>query len=849
MNNLLTFQVRPSIPEELSFLEVLSKNLWWSWQFDAMELFRRIDPRIWEYSKRNPVAFLTQVPQKRLEELAKDEHFLLEVQKVKDRFEEDVLPPVDKISTNSEKKDVIAYFSMEFGIHESIPIFAGGLGMLAGDHIKAASEKGLSLVGIGLLYRYGYFNQFLNQDGVQQEEYVETDIYNIPVERAHDISGNELRITVPGPDCTIHAVVWKLMVGRIPLYLLDTNIKKNSPQNRDITSKLYSGTNETRLCQEILLGIGGIRALAKMGINPKVCHLNEGHASFASVEKLAQIISTHKVDFETAMEIVPRSSVFTTHTPVAAGYDEFPQNMVMPLISELKQSLGCDENDIVKLAKQSLSDNDDPFSMFFLGLKTSACCNGVSELHGKVARKMWSKVWPEHYKEEVPISHITNGIHIPTWTSKNMATLLDRYVGNQWKLLHLNPEIANRIDDIFDEELWQAHRENQLHLISICRQLMKRQYGRRNAPKTIMSNAETVLDNDVLTIAFARRFTSYKRANLLLMDTDRLESLINLNSTPVQFIFAGKAHPKDNEGKDLIKRLINFARRNSIRHRMVFLENYDINIAKCMTQGADIWLNTPRRPFEACGTSGMKAAVNGVLNASILDGWWCEGYDDKIGWKIGNGEVYQDKNYQDEIESQALYNILENSIIPCFYERDAGGIPKRWIKMMKESIKTILLNFSSYKMVSSYEKKFYSPILKQLPKLTENGCEEAIKLKNQRQRLLTNWNDIIIQPPVKEKEGPFRQGENFRVTAVVKLGKLDQNEVDVQLFYGIIDSGDELVCVKTKPMTVEKEMDQGEYLYGCTLTCEDTGRHGFTVRAQPSGDSWIKNTPELITWA
>ena len=848
MNKLLTFQVIPNIPEPLSFLEILSKNLWWSWQTDAIELFRRIDPRLWEYSKKNPLVFLTQISQQRFKELAKDKGFLSNQHNVKKRFEEEVLSPVDKTKT-PYGEEIIAYFSMEFGIHESIPLFAGGLGILAGDHIKAASEKAIPLVGIGLLYRYGYFNQFLNQDGVQQEEYIETSIYSLPVERARDVSGKELHITVPGPEGEIHAVVWKLMVGRIPIYLLDTNIQKNSSENRNITSKLYSGTNKTRMCQEILLGIGGIRALAGMGINTNVCHLNEGHAAFAALEKLRQIISTHSIDLETAMEIAPRSTVFTTHTPVAAGYDEFPKNMIMPFLNQLKGKLECDENEIMLLGKQSSSNHDESFSMFFLGLKTAAYCNGVSELHGKVARKMWSGMWPNHYQEEIPISHITNGIHLPTWISKNISLLLERYIGTKWNRIHLNTNMTDRINDIFDEELWRAHETNRSNLIRICRQLMTKQYGRRNAPRAVMMNAESVLDNDTLTIAFARRFTSYKRANLLLMDPDRLESLINSDDKPVQFIFAGKAHPKDNEGKDLIKRLVEFARRDSVRHRMVFLENYDINIAKRLVQGADLWLNTPRRPFEACGTSGMKAAVNGVLNASILDGWWCEGYDESRGWKIGKGKIYQDHHYQDAIESQALYNLLEHSIIPCFYEQNSSGIPSRWIKMMKESIKMVLLNFSSYKMVSEYEKKAYAPIVKRLPELTKNGCEEAINLKIQKQRLLKHWGSIRIQPAVKEKDGPFRLGEKFRVTTVVNLGELRNNEVNVQLFHGIMELGDNLVSGKTKLMTVEKDNGQNEYLYGCTLTCQDTGRHGFTVRVRPNGDSWTTNTPGLITWA
>jgi starch phosphorylase len=666
MKNFQTYQVYPNIPKNLSFLEVLSRNMWWCWNKDAIELFRRIDPPLWGESGRNPIVFLSKIPQSRFEKLAKDKGYLAE----------SVFGP----------QETIAYFSMEFGIHESLPLFAGGLGILAGDHLKAASNMALPLTGVGLMYRRGYFRQYLNPDGLQQEAYPETDLYDLPVERVLDDSGNELHISVAGPEGLIHAVVWKIMIGRIPLYLLDTNILDNTPACRVITSRLYAGDQKVRLAQEVLLGIGGMRALEAMGIQVKVLHMNEGHSAFASLERLAQIITKRKVGLKTALEIIPRTSVFTTHTPVAAGHDEFPVEYVLPYLKPLSETLETSEEEILSLGQPVGSEPDAPLSMFILGLHVASYRNGVSQLHGTVARRMWSHVWPERPVEEVPISHITNGIHISSFISPEFSNLFDRYLGPDWYMSSRKPENIKRIDDIYGEALWRSHEMNRSRLVRTCREQLVKQYARRNAPRNVIETLESVLDQDTLTIAFARRFATYKRAYLLLQDPLRLESIVNSEKYPVQFIFAGKAHPKDNEGKDLIKKLFQFASKPEVRDKIIFLEDYDMHLARHLLQGADVWLNTPRRPFEACGTSGMKAAINGVLNVSILDGWWCEGYGQNTGWRIGNGEEYEDHAYQDAVESQALYNVLENEVIPCFYDRKNGDLPSRWLQKMKASM-------------------------------------------------------------------------------------------------------------------------------------------------------------------
>ena len=851
MNYFQTFQVFPAIPEPISFLEKLSRNLWWSWQHDATELYRRIDPRIWSESERNPIRFLSMVSQTRFEELAEDTSFLAHFNRVRERFETVPCKPLEDSELPIHKiQGKIAYFSMEFGIHESLPLYAGGLGILAGDHLKAASDMALPLVGIGLLYRQGYFSQFLNQDGLQQESYPEADIFQLPVEKAKDPTGSEVHVTVTGPDGDMQAVVWKTMVGCIPLYLLDTNLAENPQHIRDTTAMLYAGDERTRLSQELLLGIGGIRALFALGISPSVIHMNEGHCAFAGIERLAQTISHHSVDLKTALEIVPRSTVFTTHTPVAAGYDEFPPELVKSCLSPYQEKLGISVEDTINLGQLGNYDPKEPLSMFVLGVRLSQYCNGVSELHGEVARRMWTHVWPKRSDDEVPITHVTNGVHVPTWISYEFALLFERYLGPDWSLNLWNPDIINRIEEMYEEELWRAHEMNRARLIRTCRDQMQQQYERRNAPKSIMEHVETVLDPDILTIGFARRFASYKRSYLILKDPERLEAMITSKTRPVQFIFSGKAHPKDSEGKDLIQHLIHFARKESLRHRIVFLENYDPHIARHLVQGADIWLNNPRRPMEACGTSGMKAALNGVLNLSVLDGWWCEGYSDETGWRIGNGEEYNDHEYQDAVESQAIYNTLENDVIPLFYERkNGGGIPLNWIKMIKASMKMAIQRFSSHQMLAEYCKRFYLPASNRLNELLNESAAEAKQLSAQRDRLLSHWSRIKVKNPYMKMKDRFHVGDAIEVTTEVFLGALNQDEVVVDLYYGSLKTIEKLEKSKTVEMAVKEDLGEGSYIYTCTLPCDLSGRYGYTARVSPRGDDWVTFTPGLLTWA
>ncbi|MBW2367130.1 MAG: alpha-glucan family phosphorylase [Deltaproteobacteria bacterium] len=849
MSHLQIFQVIPYLPDPISFLGALARNYWWCWQRDAFELFRRIDPKLWKDSRHNPILFLTRVPQARFEELARDNSFLAQLEQVQQQFEQDLNPETTNHRSRLGDNGTIAYFSMEFGIHESLPLFAGGLGVLAGDHLKAASDIKLPLMGIGLLYREGYFKQFLNQDGWQQESYPETELFHLPVRRAKDVNGEELKVSVEGPDGPIHATVWELRVGRIPLFLLDTNVKENDESTRNITARLYEGDQKIRLAQEMILGIGGIRALTAMGIHPTVCHMNEGHSAFSSLERLAQIMRHQKLDLKTALQIIPRTTVFTTHTPVSAGHDEFPAALVKPYIQPLEEKLNTTADHILSWGQTRGSASDAPVSMFVLGLRMAQYCNGVSRLHGQVARKMWSPVWPNFPVDEVPISHVTNGIHPPTWISHEICVLFERHLTPDWHFRTQQPEIVDRIDDIYEDELWRAHETSRFRLIRKCRELMVRQHGQRNAPKTMMESAGSVLDQGVLTIVFARRFAAYKRAHLLLQDPERLKALLRSETRPVQIIFAGKAHPKDHDGKLLIQQLYQFVQLEGLGHRIIFLEDYDMHLARYLIQGADVWLNTPRRPLEACGTSGMKAALNGSLNVSILDGWWCEGYSESLGWRIGDMEEYQDHTYQDSVEGQALYNVLENEVIPLFYERKGGDTPERWLQMMKASMKMALAGFSGHRMIAEYENRFYLPAAAQMQELSRDGAGQARALSFQTDRLHALWRDIRIDRPNQTAEGPFQVGEQLTIDVTVHLGEILPEEVNVELYYGRLKSIDQLVDGQVVIMSVAEDSGNGAHRYACTIDCENSGRFGFMARVRPRADKWIQSEPAFITWA
>ncbi|CCK80641.1 alpha-glucan family phosphorylase [Desulfobacula toluolica] len=848
MEKMQIYKVYPAIPEPLSFLDYLARNLWWCWNHEAIELFRRINPVQWEKIGKNPVAFLSCITQRRFDDLSKDESFLGHLGRVKTKFEK-MFSRVSQIKEfDLTPKDTIAYFSMEFGLHESLPFFAGGLGILAGDHLKASSTLGIPLIGIGLLFREGYFRQFIDHNGWQQETYPINDVFDLPVQKLKDHSGFEIKIDIPGPDGIINACVWQLKVGKIRLFLLDTNLPENSKNIRDITSRLYASHSEIRIAQEILLGIGGIKVLRAMDIFPNVCHMNEGHCSFAGLERISIVMDKYNVDFQVAFQICKRSCVFTTHTPVAAGHDVFVKEMVFPYIQPYARKFSVSDDELLSWGQPHTRKNTDKFSMFIFGAHFAGYINGVSRLHGRVARGMWQSLWPRRHVEEIPISHITNGVHISSYLSQHKNSLFERYLSSDWSSRQSNPNLISRIDMIEDADLWHVHELDRSSLIRRCRQSLLTQYERQNAPRHELDEVAGVLDHRVLTICFARRFATYKRASLLLKDAQRLTRLITDEDKPVQFVFAGKAHPNDDQGKAIIKRIVEFARSHNVRHRVVFLENYDINIARYMVQGCDVWLNTPRRPNEACGTSGMKASANGGLNISILDGWWCEGFRDDRGWAIGNGDIYDDHEYQDEVESQALFNILENDVIPKFYDRKRGNPPLKWIKMMKEAMKMAIKDFSSDRMVRDYCSRFYIPASINFKQLTQDSAEKAKELALAQFRLVSLWGDIRLSSPELTKEVDFTVGDTFRITLEVFLGELTPEEVVVQVYHGKVRALDEFEGARAETMWLQETIAEGRHIYACTITCSDSGRFGYTSRVIPKGDEVLSNTPGLITW-
>ncbi len=842
------FNVAPAIPPKIRFLETLARNYWWSWNPPALELFQRIDPGLWAQSGHNPMRFLSLVPQKRFETLAKDKSFVAHMQQVEDQFTRTVLEPGEGAGGELKTRSV-AYFSLEYGIHESLRIYSGGLGVLAGDHLKAASDLGLPLVAVGLFYRQGYFQQHLNHEGWQQEHYVENQIEQLPIMRARDVQGRKFHVRIPLPEGAVEAVVWRLDIGRIPLFLLDTNTPQNRPEFRGITDQLYGGDRRHRLRQELVLGIGGYRALLAMGIDVKVCHLNEGHAAFASLARLVHLRDTHRLPLEEVLEIMPRTAVFTTHTPVPAGNESFPIDLLRPHLEALHAEIGIEPDTVMQWGLPDRTEHWNEFSMTIFGLRMANFANGVSELHGEVARRMWQHLWPDRPADEVPIGHVTNGIHTATWISPEHEALFARYLGPNWKDHPEPAEWSEHVEQIPAAELWRAHESCRTRLVAHARQLLTRQCRERNAPRHEMDACQSALDPAVLTIGFARRFATYKRGTLLLRDPDRLEAILNNPKQPMQLVFSGKAHPRDDQGKHLIKQIFEFARRPGCAGRLIFLENYDMSIARYLVQGVDAWLNNPRRPHEASGTSGMKAALNGCPNISILDGWWCEGYAKDAGWAIGHGEEYEDSDYQDSVESQALYNLLENEVAPLFYTRSVGGIPEGWVAMMKGSIRMALLGFPSRRMVEQYDERYYRPALSLAGSLLADNAAHARALVAQRQRLDALWRQVRVERAETDREITGMHVEDrFKVRARVQLGELRTDEVSVQVYYGPVSTTNEITTSHVVPMREIGEED-GWRVFEAEVVCAFSGRFGFTVRVLPAGTDWNAIMPGYMTWA
>jgi starch phosphorylase len=844
--------VSPTLPEELRTLEELAYNLVWIWDHEIRELFRRLDPDLWEQTGHNPVRMIGTVRQEHLNTLSRDDAFLAQLERAYRRYKDYTTASATWFSkTFPDAKDLqIAYFSAEFGITECLQIYSGGLGMLAGDHLKSSSDLGLPLIGIGLMYQWGYFRQYLNADGWQQERYTENDFFTLPLHLERDAKGNPITISVEFPDRELKAQIWRADVGRIKLYLLDANIPANTQADRGVTGHLYGGDREMRIMQEILLGIGGYRAIKALGLNPSVFHANEGHSAFLTLERCRDLMMTNKVSFEEAREATTSSMVFTTHTPVPAGNDFFTPELMEKYFSRYYKTLGLSQDQFFALGRQEPGNSKEYFCMTVLALRMAGFSNGVSRLHGEVSRKMWQSVWPSIPVEEIPITSITNGVHAPSWVSGDMGGLYDRYLGPGWREDPGHYGTWSRMHHVPDEELWRTHERRRERLVSVVRERLEQYLENRGVPPSEKALAKEVLNPGALTIGFGRRFATYKRATLLFHDPDRLFKILTNKEHPVQIIFAGKAHPLDNPGKELIREVVHYARMPEIRRRMVFLEDYDMVIARYMVQGVDVWLNTPRRPLEASGTSGMKAALNGALNLSILDGWWVEGYNPNTGWAIGKGEEYGDEKYQDEVESDALYDLLEKEIVPLFYTRGADDLPRGWVAKMKGSMRSICPEFNTNRMVRNYAEKGYMRAAQKYAALSANQLGEAKKLSAWKEKMRQNWSAVkVVEVKVTSKDG-FKVGDELTVKASLDLGKLSPEDISVELYHGPLNANEEMEQAKTTLLKFTGAAKEKLSRFSGTIALNRSGRMGYTLRVVPNHPD-LDNplTTGLILWA
>ena len=843
------FTIVPRIPDRLKELLRIAMNLWWTWDPETIELFRRLDRILWERCYASPFRMLGLVPQERLLELTADEGYLAQLDRVSAKLSSYMERPT-WFSQSCPKDGVcVAYFCAEFGVSEGMRLYSGGLGILAGDHLKSASDLGLPLVGVGLMYRWGYFRQYLNADGWQGEEFPESDYSTLPIALERRPDGSPLTVELEFPGRRLQAQIRRAQVGRVPLYLLDTGLESNRPEDRVISGHLYGGDREMRIRQEILLGIGGVRALEALGIQPTVCHLNEGHSAFLTLERIRQVMARHGVSFAVARQLVTAGNVFTTHTPVPAGIDVFPPDLMDRYFSGFYPQLGLDREAFLALGRQNPRDTNEPFSMAVLAIRLSGMTNGVSKLHGSVSRRMWAGLWPGVPVDDVPITHVTNGVHVRSWLSHDMAGLFDAYMGPSWIDHPADQSVWERVEQIPDAELWRTHERRRERLVAFARRRLRFQLERRGAPPAVREQAEEVLDPKALTIGFARRFATYKRATLLFKDPDRLIRILSDPQRPVQVIFAGKAHPADQEGKDFIRQVIHYARRPEFRNRIVFIEDYDMKVGRYLYQGVDLWLNTPRRPLEASGTSGMKATANGAINVSILDGWWEEAYNGTNGWAIGRGEEYEDAAYQDQVESQAVYQMLEGEILPMFYSRGRDGLPREWVRRMKHAMQTVCPVFNCYRMVREYTERLYLPAAQRWAALEANGLERARALAAWRERIQTHWGEIAIRSVTVDTVTPLEAGSARPVQAEISLGTLRPEDVSVVLYVGALTAEDEIGPATVAPMKVEGSPRPGLFLFSGSLQGKQTGSHGFRVRVLPAHEDLASPLMlNCITW-
>ena len=877
MQPIRTFNISPSLPPRLEPLRQLAYNLHWDWNVETKDLFRRLDPELWESSRHNPVLMLGTISQVRLQEAVEDEGFLAQMDRaarqLDDYLQERTWYDKNRKIISSElsddavktqrsagvasrgyvepaQKECYAYFSAEFGLVDCLPIYSGGLGVLAGDHLKSASDLGLPLVGVGLLYQQGYFAQYLNADGWQQERYPINDFYNLPLHLERHPDGSELRIAVDYPGRTVHARVWRVQVGTVPLYLMDTNIEPNRPYDQDITDRLYGGDIDMRIHQEIMLGVGGVRMLKALGLKVTAYHMNEGHAAFLALERIRMLIQEEGLSYTAARQVVASSNIFTTHTPVPAGIDLFPPDKVLYYLGHYADIFGFPPDQLLGLGRENTGDLTSPFSMAVLALKMATFANGVAQLHGVVSREMFHGLWRNLPVEEVPITAITNGVHARSCVAKSTQELYDRYLGPNWSSQGVDNPLWHRLETIPDEELWRNHERCRLDMVVYVREHLVRTIRERGASPVEIVQAQEVLDPYVLTIGFARRFATYKRATLWMRDLERIKQILCGNKDrKVQFVIAGKAHPKDSPGKELIRDIVHFIREQECDKQVVFVPNYDIHVARLLVAGCDVWLNTPRRPREASGTSGMKAAMNGLPNLSVLDGWWDEADYVHTGWAIGHGERYDDPNYQDEVEANALYDLIEQEVMPMFYDRDAEGLPRQWIAKMKAAIRLNCPFFNTARMVRQYALQAYFPASDRYHTLTAQAYTPAKELADWKENLVDHWFNIKVENVDISEPSEIQVNQIIPVKAKVNLATLTPADVQVELYQGSVDADGEIVRGVPVVMDCQGEND-GCSMYTANIVYTTSGLQGLSLRVLPKHEHLSSSyEPRLIAWA
>ncbi len=844
-------KVTTAIPERLSGLHDISKNLWWSWNSEAIDLYRDIDLSLWEKINRNPVRFLQEVSARKLEEKLSDAEFINRYDKVLKDFTH-YLNADDTWFNRSYpdyKDEHIVYFSAEYGLHEGLPVYSGGLGVLSGDHCKSASCLGLPFTAIGLFYKQGYFDQHINADGWQETRFTTLNYSQLPVTPVFG-EDQPLTIYVELSGRVVYARIWRIDIGRVKLYLLDTDVPENNQYDRALTERLYGGDRETRIQQEILLGIGGIRALDALGIKGTVYHMNEGHSSFMSLELARNLVIEKNMPFSEAHEIVHSSCVFTTHTPVPAGNDVFPLDMMERYFGNYWGQLGLSRHEFMDLGLKP----GDPynFNMTVLALNMAGRKNGVSELHGAVSRNIFSSLWSQLPEEEVPIGHITNGIHTMTWLAPNIKYLLDKYLPSDWQQRLYDYSVWEGVYQIPDDELWKTHNVLKTKMIRFIADRLKKQYLQNGIPLHEVNELDSQIDNHAFTIGFARRFATYKRANLIFRDLARIEKILNNKSMPVQIIFAGKAHPADRPAHEVIKNIHDIARREGFRGKIFLVENYNMTVARHLVQGVDVWMNNPRRPLEASGTSGQKACINGVLNFSILDGWWCEGYNGVNGWVIGDDTPYENEQHQDDADSKSLYETLEREIIPLFYNRDENGIPTGWVKRMKDSIRTLTPLYGTHRMVKEYTEKMYLPCITRNIKIRHSQYGFVRVLSDWKEKIEKAWPQVCItanQDIHGLVDYSMLSGRELLMSATVQLSSLVPEDVQVEVYYGPLVKG-VIVDGLAVEMKAVRQTDAATFYYEAKICLTEGGEYGYSFRVIPHHPHLMnKFDMPLVKWA